>query len=64
MSKYSKTEGVKVLGIDLAKEVFHLHGVDASITNYVHVLDTIQLLAMSRVLPDYVQRDFGVNNGK
>ena len=29
MSKYSKAEGVKVLGIDLAKEVFHLHGMDA-----------------------------------
>ena len=29
MSKYSKAEAVKVLGIDLAKEVFHLHGVDA-----------------------------------
>jgi len=28
MSKYSKAECVKVLGIDLAKEVFHLHGVD------------------------------------
>jgi len=26
MSKYSKAEAVKVLGIDLAKEVFHLHG--------------------------------------
>ena len=29
MSKYSKAKAVKVLGIDLAKEVFHLHGVDA-----------------------------------
>jgi len=30
MSKYSKAKAVKVLGIDLAKEVFHLHGVDAN----------------------------------
>jgi transposase len=30
MSKYSKMKAVKVLGIDLAKEVFHLHGVDGS----------------------------------
>ena len=29
MSKYSKTKAVKVLGIDLAKEIFHLYGVDA-----------------------------------
>ena len=28
MSKYSKAKAVKVLGIDLAKDVFHLHGVD------------------------------------
>ena len=30
MSKYSKVKEVKVLGIDLAKDVFHLHGVDGS----------------------------------
>jgi len=30
MSKYSKAKAVKVLGIDLAKDVFHLHGVDES----------------------------------
>jgi len=29
MSKYSKAKTVKVLGVDLAKDVFHLHGVDA-----------------------------------
>jgi len=29
MSKFSKADAVKVLGIDLAKDVFHLHGVDA-----------------------------------
>ncbi len=30
MSKYSKTKAVKVLGIDLAKERFQLHGVDGN----------------------------------
>lgn len=28
MSKYSDHKGISVLGIDLAKDVFHLHGVD------------------------------------
>jgi len=28
MSKYSKAETIKVVGIDLAKNIFHLHGVD------------------------------------
>jgi len=30
MNKHSKTANIKVVGIDLAKHIFHLHGVDAS----------------------------------
>jgi len=29
MNKYSELESIKVVGIDLAKSVFHLHGVDS-----------------------------------
>ena len=43
MNKYSELESIKVVGIDLAKRVFHLHGVNEQGEMVMHWLRSMRI---------------------